>query len=686
MAVALDQPVVSASGGQSLSIPFGLVAVGGLGAALWLFVVAPSIGLTPPLAAGFGWPLPEAMSASLVALGLCVCAGAAAVAVMARRYRREMGLVADVDALFQDVAHAGADFIWQADREGRIETISDGFERLSGWPREVAVGCFWGELPGVTIADQLLRAMSMAVARRRPFRDIEITLSVAAGGTCHLRLIGRPFFDDERRLAGYRGAGIDISDVVATRERLAFVDRHDPLTGLLNRQGSLRAVAAILQGSRDASDPPVVLVFDIDRFRGINEAFGAASGDAVVQQVAERIRVCAKEGDLLGRLSGDEFLLLRPHGLPADPLGALTSRLEQTLDERFSVTDETLKVTCHIGVYEITPDDREPETCIRRAQLAVSQARRDRRSTRLFMDGMDLEALSVRRLEEELRHAIADGGLALNYQPQLDLRTGRYGGAEALIRWHHREHGPVSPARFIPLAERTGMVVELSRWALRRACLDSKRLGAFQLAVNLSPIDLLAPDCVEHMESLLTETGMDPGRLELEITEGVLIEDTDTTLDVLLRLRRLGLKIALDDFGTGYAGLGYLQIFPFDKLKIDQSFIRRIVRSRHAASIVRSVVALAHDLDLVVCAEGVETKDQLELLIAEGCDLVQGYFAGQPMSVKRLRQLVGRQTALEDEVAAGPARLPVVGMPTGAGVVGPGLIASTDGSVGVHDG
>ena len=680
--MALDQPVVSASGGQSLRLPFGLVAAGGLGAFLWLFLAAPSLGLMPRLPAGLGWPLPDAVSASLVALGLCVLAGAAAVVVMARRYRRELGLVADVDALFQDVAHAGADFIWQADREGRLETISDGFEQLSGWPREVAVGCFWAELPGVTIAEQLQRAMSMAVARGRPFRDIEISVAVAAGGTCHLRLIGRPFFDGERRLVGYRGAGIDISDVVATRERLAFVDRHDPLTGLLNRCGSLRAVAAVLQASRDSSDPPVLLVVDIDRFRGINEAFGAASGDAVVQQVAERIRVCARDGDLLGRLSGDEFLLLRPQGLPSDPLGALTSRLVQTLDERFSVTDETLKVACHIGVYEITPDDREPETCIRRAQLAVSQARRDRRSPRLFMDGMDLEALSVRRLEEELRLAIADGGLALNYQPQLDLRTGRYGGAEALIRWRHREHGLIAPARFIPLAERTGMVVELSRWALRRACLDSKRLAGFQIAVNLSPIDLLAPDCVEHMESLLTETDMDPGRLELEITEGVLIEDTDTTLDVLLRLRRLGLKIALDDFGTGYAGLGYLQIFPFDKLKIDQSFIRRIVRSRHAASIVRSVVALAHDLDLVVCAEGVETKNQLQLLIAEGCDLVQGYFAGQPMSVKRLRELVGRQTALEGEAAADPAHLPEAA----AGLVGSGMSTPSDGSVGVHDG
>lgn len=669
--MALDQPVVPASDGRSLghalAMPLGLVVAGGLSGLLWLFVVAPALELVPSSPVAFSWPPSSAVSTWLLAIGVCVLAGVAAVAATARRCRRELGLVADVDALFEDVAHAGADFIWQADREGRLATVSKGFERLSGWPREAAIGCFLGELPGVSIADHMQRSMSMAVARGRPFRDIEIVLAAASGDICHLRLIGRPFLDGAGNLAGYRGAGIDISDVVETRERLEFVDRHDPLTGFLNRMGSIQAVAAVLQASREPSDPPVVLVVDIDRFRGINEAFGAASGDAVVQQVAERVRVCARDGDLLGRLSADEFLLLRPRGLPNDPLSALTTRLEQTLDERFSVAEETLKVACHMGVYEITREDREPETCIRRAQLAVTQARRDRRSTRLFMDGMDLEALTVRRLEEELRQAIAEGGLALNYQPQLDLRTGRYCGAEALIRWHHRAHGFVSPTRFIPLAERTGMVVELSRWTLRRACLDSKRLGAFQISVNLSPIDLLAPDCVEHMEMLLAETGMDPARLELEITEGVLIEDTDTTLDVLLRLKRLGLKIALDDFGTGYAGLGYLQIFPFDKLKIDQSFIRRIVRSRHAASIVRSVVALAHDLDLVVCAEGVETKDQLQLLIAEGCDLVQGYFAGQPMTPKRLRDLVGRQMALEDEAAAAPAQIAMMEAPTDAG-------------------
>ncbi len=634
--------------GRVVLLPLGLVLGGAGVGALWLLGLDAML----PLALGVNGPLP---ASGLAALGLATAGGLAAALVMARRLRRELGRTEEVDALFLDVAHAGADFIWQTDAAGRIQALSDGFARYSGRSRDSVLGRTWCSLGDLQLGEAARRTLSLAFAAGRTFRDVEITARPPDGQPRHIRLIGRPFFDADGRLEGFRGAGIDISDVVETRERLAFVDRHDTLTGLLNRPGALRAIAAVLGSHKPAERQPVLLVVDIDRFRGINEAFGAAAGDMIIQQVAERLRVCARDGDVLARLSADEFMLLRPAPLPFDPLVELSARLERTLDERFSVTTDAVKTSCHIGVYEIARDDREPETCLRRAQLAVSRARRDGRSTQLFMAGMDLEALTSRRLEEELRDAVDHNRLALAYQPQLDLRTGRYVGAEALLRWHHREHGFVSPARFIPLAERTGIVVELSRWVLRQACLDGRRLAPLRLAVNLSPIDLAAADGVEQMAMVLEQTGIDPARLELEITEGVLIEDTDATLDVLLRLKRLGLRIALDDFGTGYAGLGYLQVFPFDKLKIDQSFIRRITRSRHAASIVRSVVALAHELGLEVCAEGVETEDQLRLLRAEGCDVVQGFFAGQPMSASQLEAVVARQTAAGDAAGGGGA-------------------------------
>ncbi len=651
--------------GRQLLLPLGLVVGGVAAASLWLVtasLIAPAVA-----PAGIGPDASAQTFRALVAVAVSAAGGLLAVVIMARYMQREIGQSASADALFEDVAHAGAAFIWQADPAGRLTSLSDGFERCSGHGRNAAIGQRWDEVGGVVLAESARRAVSMAIASARGFRDIEAALIKPDGESRHIRLIGRPFFDAEKQLEGYRGAAIDISDVVETRERLEFVDRHDQLTGLLNRFGAIRALADFLGRGRQPGERPVLLVIDIDRFRGINEAFGAAAGDIVIQQVAERIRVCARDGDIVGRLSADEFMLLRRRDLPFDSLADLTGRLERTLDERFSVAEQTLKVSCRIGVYEVAGDDRDLETCLRRAQLAVSRARQDGRVTRLFMDGMDHEAEAMRRLEEELRDAIDTSRLALVYQPQLDLKSGRYIGAEALMRWHHPQHGFVSPARFIPLAERTGLVVELSRWALRQACIDSRRLGDFRVAVNLSPIDLAAPDCVEFLEGLLAETEMDPGRLELEITEGVLIEDTEGTLDVLRRVKRLGLRIALDDFGTGYAGLGYLQIFPFDKLKIDQSFIRRIARSGHAAAIVRSVVSLAHELDLVVCAEGVETKDQLQLLLAEGCDVVQGYFSGQPMPASQLQQLIQRQSSVVAAPRAAAVFPSLVGPATGRG-------------------
>ncbi|MEZ5857521.1 MAG: EAL domain-containing protein [Geminicoccaceae bacterium] len=593
----------------------------------------------------FGQPA-SPLFALLVAIAISGLGGTLAIGLFWHRARRMAGVASSAEELLEEVAHAGAEFVWETDTAGRLTFLSDGFERSVGLAPAEAIGRTWLEVLGQGLVDPAQRTIAMAIAGRRSFRDVEASVVPADGQSRTLRLIGQPKHGGGGSFTGSRGVAVDISDIVKARERLGFVDRHDELTGLLNRVGCMRLLAARLRRGRRQDEQPVLLVIDIDRFRGVNEAFGAAAGDNVIRQVAERIRVCARESDTIGRIGGGEFFLLRPHALPFDPILDLTRRLEQSLEEPFSVPEESLRITCHIGLYEIAPDDREPEVCLRRAQVAISRGRRDGRSTHLFMDGMDLEARTMRRLEEELREAIAGNRLALAYQPQLALRSGRFVGAEALLRWHHHDHGFISPTRFIPVAERTGLVVPLSRWVLRQACQDSRRLGDLCISVNLSPIDLASPDFVDAVRETLARTGTDPDRLELEITEGVLIEDTESTLDVLLQLKRLGLRIALDDFGTGYAGLGYLQMFPFDKLKIDQSIIRRSGRSRHAGAIVRSVVALAHELGLVACAEGVESREQLELLRDEGCDLVQGFYAGQPMPASQMRGVVDRQTAL----------------------------------------
>ncbi len=599
-----------------------------------------------------GWPAGEgagqpgaSLESRLVAIAISGMGGLLALGFFWHRARQMTPAGPGVGALPEEASHAGVEFLWEADEAGRLTLLSDGFERSLGLLPAEALGRTWIDVLGPALGERGERAIALAMAGRRSFREVEVGLAGAGEEGRTLRLIGRPRWNGNV-FGGFRGVAIDITDAVKARDRLGFVDRHDDLTGLPNRSACLRLLAARLRQGDGAEGRPVLLVIAIDRVRGVNEAYGATAGDSVIRQVAERIRVCAREGDVIGRIGGAEFCLLRPAALPFDPILELTQRLESALEEPFSVPEESLRITCHIGVYEIAPGDRDPDICVRRAEVAISRGRRHGRTTHLFMDGMDLEARTMRRLEEELRAAIEENRLALAYQPQLALRSGRYVGAEALLRWHHQDHGFISPARFIPVAERTGLVVPLGRWVLRQACIDSRRLGDLRISVNLSPTDLASLDFVDVVRDTLERTGTDPGRLELEITEGVLIEDTETTLDVLLQLKRLGLGIALDDFGTGYAGLGYLQMFPFDKLKIDQSIIRRSGRSRHAGAIVRSVVALAHELGLLACAEGVESQGQLELLRDEGCDLVQGFYAGQPMMVRQMQGVVERQRAL----------------------------------------
>ena len=627
--------------GRLLPLPLGILAGGVAVACLWAGLVSGRLadeGTGPP-----DVPLVPL----LVAVAISGMAGLLALGLLWRRVLRLASAEPGTKDPLDEASHVGAEFSWEADAAGRLTQLSLGFEHSLGLLPAEALGRTWIDVLGHGLSEAGERAIALAMAGRRSFRDVEVSLGGPAGRDRTLRLIGRPR-RDRGAFTGFRGIAVDITDAVRARERLGFVDRHDDLTGLPNRTTCMRLLAARLrQGQGSGADgQPVLLVINIDRVRGVNEAYGATAGDNVIRQVAERIRVCAGEGDVIGRIGGAEFFLLRPAPLPFDPIVELTRRLEASLEEPFSVPEESLRITCHIGLYEMAPGDRDPEVCLRRAQVAISRGHRQGRLTHLFMDGMDLEARTMRRLEEELREAIDENRLALAYQPQLALRSGRYVGAEALLRWHHQDHGFISPARFIPVAERTGLVVPLGRWVLRRACIDSRRLGGLCIAVNLSPTDLASPDFVDAVEDTLERTGADPARLEFEITEGVLIEDTETTLDVLLRLKRLGLRIALDDFGTGYAGLGYLQMFPFDKLKIDQSIIRRSGRSRHAGAIVRSVVALAHELGLLACAEGVESRGQLELLRDEGCDLVQGFYAGQPMTATEIEGVVERQKAL----------------------------------------
>ncbi len=420
----------------------------------------------------------------------------------------------------------------------------------------------------------------------------------------------------------------------AAEERLRFLARHDALTLLPNRGQLLERLEEALAAARRDGTSVAVLALDLDRFREVNDARGRAAGDAALRQAADRLRGAVREGDVVARLGADGFVVVQAGLAGAAGCLRLAERLAERLRERdaLGAAGQSAPGDASIGVALGPGDGAEAEQLLRRADLALCQAKAEARGGwRCFRPGMDTAAEARRRTERELREAAAAGAFALHYQPLHALPGRERVGHEALLRWPHPARGLVSPAEFIPLAEETGLIVPIGEWALRTACRDAARWPApLRLAVNLSPAQFRRGDIVGAVRDALRDSGLAPERLELEITEGLLLHSTEPVLRQLAALRALGVRSVMDDFGTGYSSLGHLWRFPFDKLKIDRSFVRDLAHDAKAAAIVETVIGLGRALRVPVTAEGVETEAQLRALAEAGCDQVQGYLLGRP--------------------------------------------------------
>ncbi|NKE45000.1 EAL domain-containing protein [Roseomonas frigidaquae] len=424
----------------------------------------------------------------------------------------------------------------------------------------------------------------------------------------------------------------DLRDRRAAEAQIRHLAHHDALTGLGNRANFGERLALMVQQAHTQKTRFAVLALDLDRFKLVNDTLGHPVGDALLVEVASRLRDTVRDTDLIGRLGGDEFAVLQSGGEQPEAATALASRMVSALARPFFVDGQVLNIGTSIGIALFPQDGADSAALLRNADLALYRAKTDGRGVfRFFEKEMDARMQERRRMELDLREAPKRDQFELAYQPLLGLDSNRITGFEALLRWRHPERGLIPPAQFVPLAEETGLIVPIGEWVLREACREAASWpGEIDVAVNLSAVQFRSPDLLAMVQGACAAAGLPPQRLELEITESVLLADTAGTLGVLHALRALGIRVSLDDFGTGYSSLSYLRSFPFDKIKIDRSFIADMNSNPDAASIVRAILGLGRSLGIRTTVEGIETAAQLEYVREEGCDQVQGYLIGQP--------------------------------------------------------
>jgi diguanylate cyclase (GGDEF)-like protein len=396
-----------------------------------------------------------------------------------------------------------------------------------------------------------------------------------------------------------------------------------------------------LTGGRHG-DAVAVLSLDLDHFKAVNDTLGHPIGDELLRRVADRMRSCVRKTDMVARLGGDEFVVIQtPIQQPADTT-SLATRLIEKVGAPYDLDGHQVIVGTSIGITLAPADGTDPDRLMKNADLALYRCKAEGRGTYHFFEpNMDARMQDRRALELDLRKALVNDEFTLNYQPIINLKTGKISACEALIRWRHPERGIVPPMDFIPIAEETGLIVSIGDWVLQRACADAVEWpGDFAVAVNVSPAQFKRGKFVRTVADALEKTGLPACRLELEITELVLIQKNNSARLVLHQLKELGVSIAMDDFGTGYSSLGYLRSFPFDKIKIDRSFISDVPENADSLAILRAVVSLGRSLGIVTIAEGVETRNQLEVLLTEGCMEAQGYFFSKPRSAVETMELL----------------------------------------------
>ncbi len=539
------------------------------------------------------------------------------------------------ERLLHEYERSGRGWFWETDRSGRISYISETLVATLDIDPLSLLGRPLTEL--ISHGDRQQgdgeRTLGFHLSARTAFSDI----AVRAAMTREERwwaISGRPIVNDFGQFHGFRGSGADLTEMRRSQAEVTRLAQYDSLTGLANRVQMLRTLEQAVVTQRGEIGDCALLLLDLDRFKSVNDTLGHPAGDQLLRSVSHRLQRVIGDRGRVGRLGGDEFKVVLPGRIDRVQLAHLADVIIASVSQPYSIDGSQVVIGASIGI-AICPDDGiNADAMIRNADLALYAAKGDGRGNHKFYSAdMHADAEDRRQLEEDLRNALASKGLHLVYQPVVSSATEQITGYEALLRWEHPTRGAISPSVFIPIAEDTGLISQIGQWVLRTACCDAATWPTgVRVAVNVSPIQFANPSLPGIVMSALANAQLSAERLELEITESVFLNDGAATDAMFAKLKGLGVRLALDDFGTGYSSLGYLKTAPFDKIKIDQSFVRgaAIAGSRNSA-IIKSIVSLAEALSMDTTAEGAETHDELDLIRSLGCSHVQGFIYGRPM-------------------------------------------------------
>jgi diguanylate cyclase (GGDEF)-like protein/PAS domain S-box-containing protein len=615
--------------------------------------------------AGFALLVPEAITLAAVfaaALTLALIARLEWKAAQRRRLAREARerVAARAEDILRSFEETGQGWFWETDRRGLITYISPKAALVLGKTSDEVVGCPLSEIvdPSQGAADAE-RTLAFHLSARSAFHDVEVR-AAATGDERWWALAGRPVYDSYKNFCGFRGHGTDLTEKRRSEQQVSRLAHYDSLTGLANRVQMSQALEQILAAPSGRERACAVLMLDLDRFKHVNDTLGHPAGDALLKQVAQRLERAIDGAGRCGRLGGDEFQVIVPGHQSRSTLGNLAQEIIASLSQPYSIQGQSVVIGASVGIALAPEHGANSDELIRNVDLALYAAKDAGRGVyRFYAEDLHAAAEERAELEQDLREAIAKGELELYYQPVVYAANEKIVGFEALMRWNHPKRGWISPAKFVPIAEDAGLIDRIGQWALRTACADLARWPrAIRCAVNVSALQFANPDLPTIVANALAHSGVAASRLELEITESVFLNDSQGTDAMFKALKRVGVRLALDDFGTGYSSLGYLKKAPFDKIKIDRSFVQGATEegSRNGA-IIASITSLAEALHMDTTAEGVETLDELELVRLLGCSHVQGYIYFKPMNASDATALVSGDCVAE---ADGPqsARAP----------------------------